>query len=136
MSKFKAGDVIRISNIKSAVLKEQWGEGTTGRVLHSSPGGGAILAEFNGGTPRWVGVPHCDVHLVHSSVDSPQHYVQGDIECIDAIKATLGKEGFISFCRGNAMKYLWRAGLKGCAEEDIEKAQWYLNRIHNEMESR
>jgi len=32
------------------------------------------------------------------------------------------------FCIGNAIKYLWRAGLKGSAIEDLEKARWYIDR--------
>ena len=34
----------------------------------------------------------------------------------------------MSFNLGNAMKYIWRAGLKGPAEEDLLKAIWYLKR--------
>jgi hypothetical protein len=59
-------------------------------------------------------------------VNSPPHY-QGDIECIDAIEAALG-EHFSAYCRGTAMKYIWRTGKKWDADEDIEKAIWYLQR--------
>lgn len=34
----------------------------------------------------------------------------------------------MNFCVGNAIKYLWRAGRKGEAVEDLEKAKWYLDR--------
>ncbi len=34
----------------------------------------------------------------------------------------------MNFCIGNAVKYLWRAGLKGNAIEDLEKARWYVER--------
>jgi hypothetical protein len=34
----------------------------------------------------------------------------------------------MNFCRGNAIKYIWRAGLKGDAIEDLRKARWYLDR--------
>ena len=61
-------------------------------------------------------------------VNSPPHYNQGDIECIDAIEAALGPEGFAAYCRGNALKYLWRTDHKGGAE-DIKKANWYLARM-------
>lgn len=33
-----------------------------------------------------------------------------------------------NFNVGNALKYLWRAGLKGDAIEDLKKAAWYVNR--------
>lgn len=60
-------------------------------------------------------------------VNHPSHFTGGDIECIDAIEAADYGSGF---CRGNAMKYLWRAGKKDPAKEleDLKKAQWYLNR--------
>lgn len=63
-------------------------------------------------------------------VNHPPHY-QGDIECIDAIEAALGPEGFRAYCRGTAMKYAWRAGKKGCAAEDMAKGAWYLNKAAN-----
>ena len=56
---------------------------------------------------------------------SPSHYTSGDIECIDAIRSALGEGGFRAWCRGNAIKYLWRAGLKGDATEDLRKATFY-----------
>lgn len=58
-------------------------------------------------------------------VNSPSHYNQGGIECIDAIRAALGDEGFKAYCRGNAIKYTWRAGLKLDEVEDLKKAAWY-----------
>ena len=58
-------------------------------------------------------------------VNRPSHYNYGDIECIDAIKAMLGEEGFRAYCKGNALKYTWRAGLKFKADEDLKKAVWY-----------
>ncbi|KKL93755.1 hypothetical protein LCGC14_1871530 [marine sediment metagenome] len=58
-------------------------------------------------------------------VNRPSHYNYGDIECIDAIRAMLGEEGFVSYCKGNALKYTWRAGLKSNEAEDLKKAVWY-----------
>ena len=58
-------------------------------------------------------------------VNRPSHYNHGGIECIDAIKSMLGDEGFIAYCRGNAIKYQWRSGLKFNSEEDMEKSVWY-----------
>jgi hypothetical protein len=34
----------------------------------------------------------------------------------------------MNFCLGNAVKYIWRAGLKGGTVEDLRKAQWYIER--------
>jgi hypothetical protein len=58
-------------------------------------------------------------------VARPAHYTAGPVECIDAIRAALGDAGFVAYCRGNAAKYLWRAGDKGPAGEDCRKAAWY-----------
>lgn len=58
------------------------------------------------------------------AVDSPSHYaIQGLPECIDVIEG-LG----LGFSLGNALKYLWRAGRKGNAVEDLKKARWYIDR--------
>ena len=56
------------------------------------------------------------------TVDHPQYYNQLDVECIDVIE-------HFNFNRGSAMKYIWRAGLKGDnAIQDLEKAGWYIAR--------
>jgi hypothetical protein len=66
--------------------------------------------------------------MPHDPVNHPSHYTQGGIECIDALEASLGADGVAMFCRGNAMKYLWRAGAKGDLVEDLRKAAWYIAR--------
>ena len=76
-------------------------------------------------------LPHSQPPLVSDPVNHPSHYTAGDIECIDAIQAALTPEQFTGYCRGNAIKYIWRTDYKGGAE-DLRKAIWYLNRaIHN-----
>jgi len=60
-------------------------------------------------------------------VNHPAHY-QGDIECIDAIEASMSKEAFAGHCKACAIKYLWRYQQKG-GVESLEKAQWYLARL-------
>ena len=62
-------------------------------------------------------------------VHNPPHYTQGGVECIDAIEAALGREGFIAFLRGQVIKYQWRLGHKGPALEDAEKSNWYGTRL-------
>ena len=64
----------------------------------------------------------------HDSVNHPSHYTHGNIECIEAIEAALGVAGFVDYCKGNAMKYIWRAGRKSDDVEDLRKAAWYCNR--------
>ena len=58
-------------------------------------------------------------------VNQPLHYAGEGLECIDAIRAALGEAGFLAFCRGNAIKYAWRAHRKGNHDQDMAKAAWY-----------
>ena len=60
-------------------------------------------------------------------VNSPKHYNQAGIACIDAIRAATD-EGFEYYLQGNIMKYLWRYKYKN-GSEDLKKAQWYLNKL-------
>ena len=66
-------------------------------------------------------------------VSSPSHYqlvlpTGEDVEAIDIMRATLGEEGTIAYCRGSALKYLLRAGRKDISPEaqDLRKAAWFL----------
>ena len=61
------------------------------------------------------------------NINHPAHYNKG-IECIDIIQTILGREGCAAFCIGNAIKYIYRHDQKGHAQEDIEKAIWYLKK--------
>ena len=56
-------------------------------------------------------------------VNHPPHYTShpSGVECIQITE-------HMGFCLGNAVKYLWRADLKGDAIEDLEKAQFYIGR--------
>lgn len=68
------------------------------------------------------------VTQVVEHVNSPDHYNQSAIEAIDAIEAALTPEEFRGFCKGNALKYVWRERNKG-GTQDLEKAAWYLERL-------
>ena len=57
-------------------------------------------------------------------VNQPLHYKShpSGIECIQITE-------HMNFCLGNAIKYIWRAGLKSSSEiEDLRKARWYIER--------
>tara|TARA_R110000751_G_scaffold307812_1_gene431860 strand:- start:40886 stop:41116 length:231 start_codon:yes stop_codon:yes gene_type:complete len=69
-------------------------------------------------------------------IDHPPHYTSSQarcstcgaqIECIDVTE-------HMDFCLGNAVKYIWRAGLKGDALTCLRKARWYLDRAIQKME--
>lgn len=66
-----------------------------------------------------------------NNVDHPKHYTSdpSGVECIEITK-------YRDFCIGNAIKYLWRAGLKEDSMlslkdktiEDLKKAIFYINK--------
>ena len=56
------------------------------------------------------------------AVNHPAHYNRGKIEVADFIY-----DQQLNFNRGNAVKYICRAGYKADEVEDLEKAIWYLN---------
>jgi len=66
---------------------------------------------------------------MNDKINHPSHYTQGPIECVDAIESALTPEEFRGWLKGSAMKYIWRAGRKNDAAEDIGKAQWFLTRL-------
>jgi hypothetical protein len=66
-------------------------------------------------------------------VNNPAHYTAGGIECIDAIKASMDGAQFKGYLKGNIIKYLWRYELKSNPVQDLEKAQFYLNRLIKEI---
>lgn len=54
-------------------------------------------------------------------VNHPPHYTghPSGLECIEVVR-------HMGFNLGNAVKYIWRADLKGDAVEDLRKAVFYL----------
>lgn len=70
---------------------------------------------------------------VKDDVHNPDHYkLNGlNIEVVDVIKAVLTDEEFKGWCRGNALKYLMRAGKKDKAKEkqDFAKAGVFISWI-------
>ena len=61
------------------------------------------------------------------NVNHPPHN-QGDVECIDAIEASMTPEAFAGYCKGNILKYMWRYEKKDQLE-GLLKARWYLNKL-------
>lgn len=68
-------------------------------------------------------------------VNHPKHYT-ADPSGVECIQITRHR----SFNVGNAIKYLWRAGLKGDAEitevQDLKKAIWYIEDEIKRLEGR
>ena len=61
--------------------------------------------------------------LKEDMINSPKHYIQhpSGVECI-----TITEQ--FNFNVGNAIKYCWRAGLKGDVLVDLKKAEYYIKR--------
>lgn len=63
--------------------------------------------------------------MTNDAVNHPSHYTShpSGVECIQVTE-------HLNFCIGNAIKYLWRAGLKdGNSDiQDLKKAVWYIER--------
>lgn len=72
--------------------------------------------------------------LSHDVVNNPNHYKRGDIECFDALKASMTKEQLLGHLKATAISYLWRYDLKN-GVEDVKKAKWYVDRMVKELEN-
>ena len=64
----------------------------------------------------------------NEQVNSPKHYNRYAKETIDMMVDIFGVDKVIAFCEVNALKYRMRAGLKGDANVDLQKEQWYLDK--------
>lgn len=63
---------------------------------------------------------------------NPNHYKEGDVECIEAIKSSLETQAFHGYLKASVMKYLWRYDKKDNPALCLGKAQWFMNRLVNE----
>ena len=68
-------------------------------------------------------------------VNQPEHYNTGEIECIDYLKDNMSPEAYRGYLEGCSKKYLHRWRYKGKPLQDLEKAQWYLNRLVEELKN-
>lgn len=72
--------------------------------------------------------------LAHDPIHNPAHYQSlPGFESIDVIQAALTPEEFQGFCKGNMLKYRFRAGKKGPAETCLAKADWYEARAKSAL---
>ena len=69
----------------------------------------------------------------YDPVNKPAHY---NLSGIDYIKQVLGTEGFIAYCQGNMIKYQHRHRYKQNPVQDMEKAQWYLEKMLETMKEK
>ena len=72
----------------------------------------------------WHKLRFAEQYITNDPVNHPSHYTKGKIEVADFIA-----DQKLNFDRGNAVKYVCRAGSKDPDKEiqDLEKAIWYIN---------
>lgn len=108
-------------------------EGRSGIVTDAPTGDGTVQVDLGPGFV-WLEpsalAPLSSGLSPNDPINHPAHYTSSAakcsacghrIECIDVTE-------HMGFTLGNAIKYLWRAGLKGSAVEDLKKAIWYIDR--------
>lgn len=89
--------------------------------------------------------PNCESTMISRTYDKekevdmvnePPHYkTDKGFECIDVIEVSLGKQGCIDFCLGNALKYLFRCKKKHANSiEDLKKAKWYIDEANRRLD--
>ena len=71
----------------------------------------------------------------HNNVHSPSHYMHGKKETIDVIRDCMENDEYHGYLKGNVLKYVSRYKFKGEPLQDLEKAQWYLNRLVKEVKN-
>ena len=127
---FKVGDRVKFLEGHGLLRKE-----TFGRIGFIGKWTVAVIAEGKGCVYQLnlSDIEHADdeTKAVPDTVNHPSHYTDGKIEVIDFIE-----DKGLNFNKGNAVKYIARAGKKDTSKEieDLKKAQWYINREIKRLE--
>lgn len=70
-------------------------------------------------------------YMAEEIVHAPAHY-QGEIECVDAMRAMMTREEFDAVCRAQVMRYVWRRGKKDDPLIEGGKAKWWATWLAGE----
>jgi hypothetical protein len=73
------------------------------------------------------------LYTMSDNINHPPHYNRGKIETIDMIKNSMAAPEFEGYLQGNVIKYISRYRYKGTALEDLQKAEWYIKRLIEEV---
>lgn len=132
MSKFRTGDKVKV------VSEPYWTALDGAHVYVPNAEVGDLFdvistdyvedVELRSAGGGWLDINEACLELVTDSTPTdPDHYKRGGIEPIDYIEAQGWGEGFN---RGNAVKYITRAGYKDpeTEVEDLEKAKVYIDK--------
>lgn len=119
--KFPAAGLSRAPNCASVIAAQSTptGDATAPRGLFTTEKPCDLLPA----QPTSRGVPPNVSAGSYDPVNHPSHYTDhpAGIECIQVTE-------HMNFNLGNAVKYIWRAGLKGDAAQDLAKAEFYIKR--------
>lgn len=137
--KYKVGDKVKIKSIR-------WYNKNKNGKVNMGILGGTLVPQMTEYLGKYATITRVDAYIpaVHIDIDkgkycwqewmfedkevkkdaiNPEHYKShpSGVECIQITQ-------HMNFCIGNAIKYLWRAGKKGDAVEDLKKAKWYIDK--------
>lgn len=73
--------------------------------------------------------------MENDTVNNPQHYKHGTFEAIDEMLLVFGPARTYDFCIMNAWKYRKRAPYKENTEQDMDKADRYLQMAYQILEN-
>lgn len=109
----------------TALSEQRWTEQfiTTRDVSHETATPDPTDADVSALPNRMVTTLTCDSTPQADAVNHPPHYNShpSGVECITITE-------HMNFNVGNAIKYLWRADMKDCPIQNLEKAHWYIAR--------
>ena len=109
---------------------EEWDKVKLNTMMTQYQKNGTSIADAWNKAEEWEGPnDHPVFGKPVDMVESPPHYNNGSIECIEAIEAMLSRDEYIGYLRGNALKYMWRFRYKSKPFEDLRKARWYEERL-------
>tara|TARA_R100001443_G_scaffold24160_1_gene36333 strand:+ start:5088 stop:5312 length:225 start_codon:yes stop_codon:yes gene_type:complete len=70
----------------------------------------------------------------YDQIENPEHYCASEIECIDAIKASMTREEYLGFLKGQIIKYTWRYRSKGDPRTNLGKGFWFYKKLQEEFQ--
>lgn len=89
-----------------------------------------VKTEYEWSQRPYKGKIEIEAGVESDQVNHPSHYTDGQYEVIDILQDKMTSEEFKGFLKGNVLKYTLRAGKKSDnTKQDLEKAEWYLNRL-------
>lgn len=73
--------------------------------------------------------------MITVDVSHPNHYITAEgRECKDGIRDMLGRDGYLDYCRGAVLKYIWRYKEKEDPIKDLNKAKQYISMMIEELQ--